>query len=80
MKQVNIKWFRESLPEEDPFYRSIEGRFSIDPAYFGRTTPQGFYLRDNMKPENKCGGVDWGINELKKKANKIVEEELLKLI
>ena len=34
-------------------WESSEGRFSIDPNYYGRTTAQNYTLRDYLQPDNK---------------------------
>ena len=53
MKGFKINWVYEG---EQGYWRSSEGRFSVSPIYIGRTTPQGYEVRDEMG--NRVRGED----------------------
>jgi hypothetical protein len=69
---MKIKWVK---PESDePFFNSDDGRFEIEPLYWGRETPQGFVLRD-IKTGKKQNISFGGISRAKAMAEKILGDE-----
>ena len=72
---MKIRWQYEG---EQGFWISAEGRFQVSPIYIGRTTPQGYELRDGMPSNGTSGHTYKGfytVAEAKSKAERIRQEE-----
>lgn len=43
-----LKWIYKGCPADPGYWDSADGRFSINPVYYGTARAQGYQLRDNL--------------------------------
>lgn len=79
---MKIQWVYQ---DDAGFWDSFEERFSVSPIYIGRTSPQGYELRDALKThtvttphgehESRVYHGIWTVREAKAKAEEILQAE-----
>ena len=80
---IRIQWIKlnpGASKDEGSYYRSMEGRFHINPTFRGRTWPDSYKITDNMSKSDKG---NWpvsyhndSIRECQAWANRRVEKEI----